>query len=157
MDLGALVQAAVEQAQVLSARHTVRAAVPPIPLRGWWDRDRVDQVLQNLLANALKYAPAGGAVTVGVDVEDGGRAARVWVQDEGGGIPTEAQPRLFERFYRTADAVASGAPGLGLGLAISKALVEAHGGQIWVDSQPGAGSTFTFTLPFARPEGDADR
>lgn len=154
MDLCALVQAAVAQAQALSERHTVHAAVPPVPLRGWWDRDRVDQVLQNLLANALKYAPEGGDVTVGV--ADDGRAARVWVQDQGVGIPPELQPRLFERFYRTADALASGVPGLGLGLAISRALVEAHGGRIDVASELGAGSTFTFTLPYDRPEGDGD-
>lgn len=152
MDLGALVQAAVVQVQVLSARHTVRAVVPPVPLRGWWDRDRVDQVLQNLLTNALKYAPEGGEVTVGV--ADDGPAARVWVCDQGVGIPPELQPRLFERFYRTADAVTSGVPGLGL--AISRALVEAHGGRIWVDSQPGAGSTFTFTVPYDQEEGDND-
>jgi signal transduction histidine kinase len=74
------------------------------------------------------------------------------VRDHGPGIAPEALPNLFERFFRAADARASGAEGLGLGLYISRTLVEAHGGRIWVDSTPGQGSIFTFTLPYAIAE-----
>ena len=145
VDLAALAQEGAAQAQTLTARHNVHVTVPPTPLVGWWDGDRLAQVLQNLLGNALKYAPEGGEIVVRVWAAEG--AAQLAVQDQGVGIPAAALPHLFERFYRTREAVASGAPGLGVGLALSKALVEAHGGAIRVESVEGQGSTFTVTLP----------
>ncbi|MCA9877428.1 MAG: sensor histidine kinase, partial [Thermomicrobiales bacterium] len=96
-----------------------------------------------LLGNAVKYSPEGGRITVAVTVS--GETARVSITDEGPGIDAEAIPHLFDRFYR-ADA-RDVAAGLGLGLYIARTLVAAHGGQIWVESQPGKGSTFHVTLP----------
>jgi NtrC-family two-component system sensor histidine kinase KinB len=148
-DLVELVRAAADQAQALTRAHEVRFEGPDGPLLGQWDRDRLDQVLQNLLANATKYAPDGG--TIVVRVEDRGCEARVSVADQGPGIAPDALPSLFGRFFRTEEARASGAEGLGLGLYISRTLVEAHGGRIWAESMLGQGSTFTFALPYAPP------
>lgn len=107
---------------------------------------RVDQVITNFLTNALKYAPNGGEVGLRLAVSDG--SARVSVSDEGIGIAPEAMPRLFERYFRTSGG-RSTAQGLGLGLYVSKQLVELHGGKIGAESRPGEGSTFWFTLPLA--------
>src|SRR5207248_7287160 len=122
------------QVQALGPSQAVRVRAPGGPLEGWWDPDRLEQVLQNLLTNALKYSPDGGEILV--QVEDLGREARVSVGDHGPGISAEAVPRLFERFYR-ADNEASDQEGLGLGLYITKALVEAHGGSVGVESELG--------------------
>lgn len=146
-DLVALVRAAADQAQALTRAHEVRFDGPDSPLIGQWDRDRLEQVLQNLLANATKYAPDGGAIVV--RVEDRGCEVQVSVADQGPGIAPDALPNLFARFFRTPEARASGAEGLGLGLYISRTLVEAHGGRIWAESTPGEGSTFTFALPYS--------
>jgi signal transduction histidine kinase len=148
VDLLAVARSVVEQAQALSPVHKVRLQAPPQPLVGHWDRDRIEQVLQNLLLNAIKYSP-GGPVTVRVN--DLGAEARVAVRDRGPGIPPEALPRLFDRFFR-AQAGTSRIQGLGLGLYISKALVEAHDGQITVTSRLGRGTTFTLTLPYDQPK-----
>jgi signal transduction histidine kinase len=113
------------------------------------DADRIAQVVTNFLTNALKYSPADRPVAVGLCVEDG--AARVWVRDQGPGLSAADQVLIWEPFYRAEGITpqsGSGA-GLGLGLHISKTLVERHQGQIGVDSAPGQGSTFWFTLPVA--------
>jgi signal transduction histidine kinase len=124
---------------------------------GDWDPERVGQVIENLLSNAVKYAPGGEVL---VRVQDLGSEALVSVRDEGVGIEPEAQPHVFERFYR-AEGSASPAKGIGLGLHIAESLVEAHGGRIWVESAPGQGSTFSFTLPLrqaaGRPDGERHR
>lgn len=112
------------------------ANLPPVPV----DRHRILQVLVNLMSNALKFGPGGGLVTVGAERDPDG--IRVWVQDTGAGIAPEQVDRVFDRFWR-ADRNA----GAGLGLAVAKGIVDAHGGRIGVTSQPGAGSTFFFTLP----------
>ncbi|HEX6371902.1 MAG TPA: ATP-binding protein [Longimicrobium sp.] len=106
------------------------------------DYGRMLQVFGNLVANAIKFTPAGGQVEVGAE-----RAVdyvRFWVRDTGPGIEREHLPRLFDRFWQARRGARSGA---GLGLAIAKSIVEAHGGQIWAESDPGQGSTFHFTLP----------
>jgi len=112
------------------------ANLPPVPV----DRHRILQVLVNLMSNALKFGSAGGLVTVGAERELD--AIRVWVRDTGDGIPAEQLDRVFERFWR-----ADRSAGAGLGLAVAKGVVDAHGGRIGVTSRPGAGSTFFFTLP----------
>ena len=122
--------------------HDIGVDAPGGAVVGAWDADRLGQVLQNLLGNAVKHAPQG--VPVAVRVEPIGEEARLSVRDEGPGIAVAHLPRLFERFYR---AEASGAGGLGLGLYITRMIVEAHGGTIAVESEPGAGSTFIVTLP----------
>jgi PAS domain S-box-containing protein len=142
VDLAALARDQAAAAQGQSARHAIGVAVPSDPVVGCWDRDRLAQILDNLLTNALKYCPEGGAVAVRVEA-DGGEA-RLSVSDQGPGIAREQQPRLFERFYRVD---ATGAGGLGLGLYIARMLVEAHGGKIWAESEPGRGSTFAVALP----------
>lgn len=117
------------------------------PVVGEWDGRRLEQVLLNLISNAVKYSPDGGDVVVTVAVD--GREARITVADQGIGIPEEQQDRLFEPYYRAPDASARGIGGLGLGLSVCKAIVDAHGGRIWVESKPGKGSRFVVALPVA--------
>ncbi|MCC6628432.1 MAG: PAS domain S-box protein [Chloroflexi bacterium] len=148
-DLTSIVLAAVDQARVLAPSHAVTVSAPPEPAIVACDRDRIVQVLLNLLSNAAKYAPAGTSIMVALEVIGGG--ARVTVRDQGAGIAAEDLPRLFDRFYRSPTAYGQGTPGLGLGLPISKGLVEAHGGTIVVESTPGAGSAFIVTLPRQPP------
>lgn len=110
------------------------------------DAVRIGEVLRNLLSNALRYTPAGGEVKVGVHEAASGleRGVTVSVHDTGPGIEAGDLSRIFDRFYKSSD---SG--GMGLGLSIAKLLVEAHGGRIWAESQPGQGTTISFHLPFA--------
>ena len=100
--------------------------------------------MRNLLSNAVKYSPQNSKILVSVVNKDG--CILVGVSDEGKGIAPEDQARLFRSFERLQEG-SSNKPGLGLGLLVCKRLVEAHGGQIWVDSRPGEGSTFYFSLP----------
>lgn len=111
------------------------------------DRERVHQVLFNLVDNAIRFTPDGGSVVVRARAEDG--AVRVAVADTGTGIASEHLPRLFERFYRVDHARAREDGGTGIGLAIARSAVEAHGGTITASSEPGRGSVFTFDLPLA--------
>lgn len=111
------------------------------------DRERVHQVLYNLLDNAVRFTPSGGAVTVSAQRHDG--SVEVQVADTGVGIPPEHLPRLFERFYRADPARSREDGGTGIGLAIARSVVEAHGGHIRAESRLGKGSVFTFDLPVA--------
>ena len=115
------------------------------------DRERVHQVLFNLVDNAVRFTPDGGHVTVSARRRNG--SVEVVVADTGAGIPSEHLPRLFERFYRADPARARGDGGTGIGLAIARSVVEAHGGQIRAESEPGRGSVFTFDLPAADGSG----
>lgn len=111
------------------------------------DRERVHQVLFNLVDNAVRFTPAGGAITIEAHRLNGSVVVRV--EDTGTGIPPEALPRLFERFYRVDPARAREGGGTGIGLAIARSVVEAHGGHIKAESELGKGSVFTFDLPVA--------
>lgn len=111
------------------------------------DPDRVQQVVTNLIHNAIKFTPAGGTIRVSACTDANPDEVVVKVQDTGVGIDPDDLPRIFERFYKTDRARSGG--GAGLGLAIAKHIVQAHGGRIWVESTPGQGSTFYFTLPCA--------
>jgi signal transduction histidine kinase len=111
------------------------------------DPHRVRQVLRNLLNNALDFTPQGGQVTV--TAQPDGQWLSIQVSDTGPGIAPEHLPYVFERFYRADPSRTRATGGAGLGLAIAKQLVEAHGGRMWVESTPGAGATFGFTLPLA--------
>ena len=122
-------------------------ADPHFPLL-FADPDRILEVLINLLDNAIKFSAVGGKVTVRANtLETDPDFAYVSVADTGCGISAEALPLIFERLYQDSDAIDGGRTGLGLGLYIAKELVTLHGGRIWVASQPGEGSTFTFNLP----------
>jgi signal transduction histidine kinase len=113
------------------------------------DRDRVRQVLVNLVENAIKYSPDGGTVEIGVEAIDS--QVRFHVRDEGMGIPDDEQARIFEKFYRLDPAMTRGVGGTGLGLYICNELVDRMGGRIWVQSTSGGGSTFFFELPATEP------
>jgi two-component system, OmpR family, sensor histidine kinase ResE len=115
------------------------------PLQVRMDTRRVQRVLANLVQNAIRHTPADGSINV--SAWDEGPVVRVAVSDSGEGITEEDLPRLFERAYRGDASRTRASGGAGLGLAIAKGIVEAHGGHIWVDSVVGTGSTFAFTLP----------
>lgn len=119
-----------------------KAEIPPDLPVVQVDPERLAQALDNLVDNAFKFTPAGGCVTLRADVRD--REIRIQVQDTGPGIPPEELPRLFEPFYRGSQ---EGHPGLGLGLFLTRTIVEAHGGHLEVESRPGEGSGFTIVLP----------
>jgi CheY-like chemotaxis protein/anti-sigma regulatory factor (Ser/Thr protein kinase) len=117
--------------------------IPPVLA----DHNRVVQVLANLLSNAYRYTPAGGTITLTVRPVLG--AVQIDVCDTGIGIDKKDQERIFERFYRANHPQVNQESGTGLGLPIVRSLVELHGGKVWVQSEPGQGSTFSFTLPVA--------
>ncbi|MBI4575645.1 MAG: response regulator [Planctomycetes bacterium] len=127
----------------VSVTEAVEEGLPPL----WADRERVHQVLSNLVSNALRHTPRGGGVTL--------RAARhpqglcLSVEDTGEGIPLEEQGQIFDRYHQVRSPGRRRHGGAGLGLAICRQVVEAHGGKIWVESVPGEGSAFRFTLPAA--------
>jgi two-component system OmpR family sensor kinase len=123
----------------------------PVVIEG--DAKRLKQLLVNLLDNAIKYTPQGGSARLALSVEGG--SAVIEVSDTGRGIPADALPRVFERFYRRSDLRDSRVTGFGLGLAISKWIADAHGGSIEVESKEGRGSRFTVRLP-VRGRGDTD-
>jgi signal transduction histidine kinase len=141
-DLPALLRDAVEQHSPLASEKAIRLhVVAPEGLEIEVDRHRLMQVMANLVGNAIKFTPEGGAITV--SCARGDFAARVVVADSGPGIPVESLPHVFDRFYQS-DARSGGA---GLGLTIAKGIIVAHGGNIGVDSQPGQGARFWFDLP----------
>jgi signal transduction histidine kinase len=115
------------------------------------DHNYLVQVLVNLLSNAYKYTPDGGSIFVHAEPVDGpeGDFVRCIVRDTGVGISEEDQERLFTKYFRAEDPAVRNQPGTGLGLVITKSLVELQGGQIWVESELGKGSEFTFTMPVA--------
>ena len=117
-------------------------------LAGDWDSLRLEQVLINLLSNAFKYSPMGGDIDL--TVESAGEEARVSVKDRGLGIPMDYKDKVFELFFRSPTAARAKTAGAGLGLHISKEIIEYHGGQMWFESVEGKGSTFYFTLPLGR-------
>ncbi|MBN1152125.1 MAG: PAS domain-containing protein [Dehalococcoidia bacterium] len=114
------------------------------------DPEKIVEVLTNLIENAMKFSPQGGTITVEGEVVDD--EVQIHVGDQGIGISQTDQARIFERFYRVSESGTATVPGTGLGLHICRILVQAHGGRIWVESEPGEGSRFTFTLPIAREE-----
>lgn len=118
--------------------------LPPV----YADYERVRQVLANLVSNAIKYSPEGGTIRIGGWAE--GERAIIYVADQGIGIPPEEQEQIFQRFYRVDNRLSRETQGSGLGLFLARAIVEAHGGRIWVESPAGRGSRFVLTLPLAR-------
>src|SRR6266850_3622034 len=152
LPLVTLVREAAESLRPMAAEKlinlTVMSADPGII--AWADRDKVIQVLMNLIGNALKFAPTRGKVTIAV-AKNSAAWMQISVTDTGPGIPAEEVNKVFARFYQIGQAGTQKTQGTGLGLAISKALVEMHGGKIWVESEAGKGSIFSFTLPAEQP------
>jgi signal transduction histidine kinase len=151
-DLAAMVHEAVKEHRQAAPTRTIRLdvsqgeAVPVIA-----DADRIRQVIINYLTNALTYSRADQPIDVGLQAD--GRMARVWVHDEGPGVPAADQDRIWERAYQVAGLKPQTGShvGLGLGLYISCSIVAHHHGQVGVESTPGHGATFWFTLPLAGP------
>jgi signal transduction histidine kinase len=140
-----LIVEAVEMQRPLAASSSLELRVdvdPDVP-DVWGDRDRLVQVFENLIGNAIKFTEAGGSITAGAASRDGEIVFSV--ADTGRGA-AENLPLIFDRFWH---ATAAGRQGAGLGLAIAKGIVEAHGGRIWVESTQGQGTTFSFTIPKA--------
>jgi signal transduction histidine kinase len=148
-----LVERVLTEIEVVSSRRDVEVSdrVPADLPAVYADAERVHQVLFNLLDNAVRFTPSGGRITITASRRNG--AVDVAVADTGPGIAAEHLPRLFERFYRVDRARSRDEGGTGIGLAIARSVVEAHGGRIWAESEPGKGSTFTFELPVATETG----
>jgi signal transduction histidine kinase len=150
IDIGELIQQAVAMMRPTAAeKHVGLEAVldPAIPLV-YADPDRTLEVLINLIDNGIKFTPQDGSVVAKASmVETDPTAVYLSVSDSGRGIPQESLPLVFERLFQDPDAVDGNRNGLGLGLYIAKEIVTLHGGRMWVASQPGSGSTFSFTLP----------
>jgi signal transduction histidine kinase len=139
-----------EKKQVLVLK--VSSKLPPV----WADGTRVGQVLTNLVSNAHKYTPESGMIEIGADEsqnewdpEGAARVVHLWVKDSGIGISAEDQQKIFQKFFRSEDSKAREVPGTGLGLNITKSLVEMQGGMIWFDSEFRKGTTFHITIPVA--------
>jgi len=144
VDLNTLVKETVETLQLTTKKHQL-LVVGAVNTQVWADQDRIGQVLTNLLANAIRYAPEPGNILVHLSEEE--NAVTLAVQDFGIGIPPEHQAKIFERYYRVGGKTENTFPGLGMGLYISHEIVQHHGGCMWVDSAVGKGSTFSFSLP----------
>ena len=134
-------QRAVAAASSIELRLEIQDGIADL----WTDHDRMLQVLENLIGNAVKYTNAPGRITVGAKQRDD--EILFWISDTGEGIPSENVPHLFDRFWQANRADRRGA---GLGLPIVKGIVEASGGRVWVESREGKGSTFFFTVPVIR-------
>ncbi len=145
LDLAALVQRIVVELEPTLERHTIMLELPPAPVLIAGDDLRLEQVIINLVQNAIKYSPDGGSIKVAVATA--GHHARLIVTDKGIGIPDEAIPQLFGRFYRAINATTPRISGLGLGLYIVREIVTLHGGTVSVQSIENQGSTFTVELP----------
>jgi PAS domain S-box-containing protein len=150
IDVGSVVSElveTVEESGVMNG-HRFEIDLPDEPLAAEADPDKVRQIFNILVENALRYSPGGGTVTVGARRSDD--RVEVRVADQGIGIPAAERERIFRKFYRAESAARDGAAGTGLGLFIAKELVTAMGGRIWVESTEGEGSSFSFELPAAR-------
>lgn len=147
-DLATIVAETAHTYEGYAQRHVIRTELPAGPVIARADPARVRQVLTNLINNAIKYSPEGSPITIRLSTSERQRQqiAEIRVRDQGPGIAPEHQKRIFERFYRVNPSPAGG-EGIGLGLAICKAIVEGHGGEIGVISEVGQGSEFYFTLP----------
>ncbi|MGA7731370.1 MAG: PAS domain S-box protein [Chloroflexia bacterium] len=151
-DLCALVQHTVESLTPTAHDFTIELDVSATACPVFADRGRIEQVVTNLVQNAIKYSGDSRLVEVCVSREEDGSAVRVSVRDYGVGIPTDQQSQVFMRFFRARNVSATSASGLGLGLYISHEIVTRHGGRIWLESEEGRGSTFHFTLPLDQGE-----
>ena len=144
-----LVQRIAAQLQQGTTRHRLEVCAPRTALVADIDPERIEQVLTNLIGNAIKYSPDGGEVIITVWEETTTQAVGISVKDHGIGIPRHQHAQIFGRFMRADNATTWGISGTGLGLYLCRELVERHEGRLWFESEEGAGSTFSFTLPLA--------
>lgn len=145
VDLAELVKRSVAKAQARSPQHHVEMRLSAAPFQMTTDPDKLGQVLDNLLDNAIKYSPNGGQITVSGERRDG--EVLLAISDQGIGIPREKQAHLFEKFYRVDSPLKDMVAGTGLGLNLCRHIVTAHGGRMWLESAEGQGSTFSIALP----------
>ncbi len=145
VDLSSLVHGVVEQVSMSADQHELAVFLPDDPVIGSFDPARINQVMLNLLTNAMKYSPDGGRIDVRLEMRDG--IVSIGVSDQGVGIAPDLLPQLFDRYYRVPGQVRDRVAGLGIGLYLSQAIAEAHGGTIAVSSELGSGSTFTVQMP----------
>ena len=136
------------EVQFHNRQQTVRTTMPEEEIFIWGDPEKILQILYNLLGNAIKYSPIGGQIEI--ELQPIGEMLEIAIRDNGPGLTEAELKQLFSLYYRTESAQESGVTGTGLGLFIVKTLVEAHGGQVTVASQPGLGTTFTITLPIPK-------
>jgi len=146
-EINAIVYDVVDQlSPIVSSRgQSLTLNLPPRLPNIIADSLRIEQVLVNLLSNAAKFTPQGGSISVSADEQNG--YIVIEVQDSGPSIPLEEQHKVFQPYYRLKTANREHIPGVGLGLALCKHLVELHGGRIWIESEQGKGNTFAFSLP----------
>lgn len=144
VDLGALVQRMIKEARLSAGDYTIEIDLPAEPVEIWGDAHRIEQVLSQLLDNALKYSPWGGTIQVHVWTDEQAHLAMI---DQGIGIPEDELPQLFERFYRASNIDSDRISGLGIGLYLSREFIAAHHGQIEVRSVPNQETVFEITLP----------
>jgi signal transduction histidine kinase len=145
VDVVEIVRGAAAEVRLTSEQHRIVVRAGRKRQLASVDRMRIEQVLFNLLDNAIKYSPAG--TTVEVAVSDAADEVVVSVHDQGDGIPPDVRERLFERYFRGAGSARAASEGLGLGLYVAHGIVDAHGGRMWLESDVGHGSTFAFSLP----------
>jgi len=146
VDLAAAARDTAERMGTNAPQHPLALELDAGTRPVWADRDRITQVITNLISNAIKYSPDGGTVTVGVGTSSG--AAHFWVRDQGIGIAPDSLEAVFDRYSRIATVKTRSIQGTGLGLPIVREICQAHGGRAWAESVLGSGSTFHVTLPF---------
>lgn len=152
VNLERLARKVVEAYRTQTTDHQLEVDFPAALPLVWGDEERLRQVLTNLVSNAIKYSPQGGLIRIGGWLEQPEGAADharvvLYIADQGIGIPASDLPKIFDRFYRVDSSLRRSTAGAGLGLYLAKAIVEAHGGQIWTHSEPGKGTTFFIGLP----------
>jgi signal transduction histidine kinase len=150
IDVRMLARRVVEEAQPGLSNHRMTCKTPDTPVIVMGDELRLEQVLQNLLQNAVRYSPAGGVIEVVVEAEIRSQRALLQVRDHGIGMPAEALSQLFQRFYRVPNQIAEHIHGVGIGLYVVKEIVSLHGGTVAVTSEEGVGSMFSVELPLLK-------
>ncbi len=148
VDLSVLIQRVVEEVQPLIHQHTVDLICPETPILLMGDESRLEQVLQNIVHNAIKYSPDGGSIVIRVTLE--AQVVRIAITDSGIGIPESAHDQVFKRFYRASNGILRNISGLGIGLYIVNEIIQRHAGSITFRSTEGKGTTFIITLPLLR-------
>ena len=152
LNLLQLAERVVEQQQLTTSDHSLLLKAPSGPVLATYDAARLEQVLDNLISNAFKYSLPGTTVIVGVESFSASGEAVLWVKDDGYGIEPEQQAHIFDRFYRIRNDETTRIEGLGLGLYITREIIKAHNGRIWLVSEAEKGSTFYIALPASQNE-----